>query len=116
MMDITDYNQCSECGEAMEIIRPDYEICPLCNHDEYREAVANHSTVPFAFYDSATNSVLRRKQEKANDYDYKLISVAIDILCVTCSAPRHMVIDQLTDWLWTEEEAQELKSLPQDKD
>jgi len=40
--------------------------------------------------------------------EYAIISNAINILCLQCAAPREMVIEQLTGWLWDEEEAGEI--------
>ena len=44
----------------------------------------------------------------SNKIEIAIISNAINTLCLTCAAPREMVIEQLTGWLWDEEEAGEI--------
>ena len=41
--------------------------------------------------------------------EHTVIAKAIEILCALCAAPTDMVVNQLTGFLWDEEEAGDIK-------
>lgn len=51
-----------------------------------------------------------------NETEIEVIRSAIDILCNVCAAPPEMVIRELTGWLWTEEEAGDIRGRAMQED
>lgn len=47
---------------------------------------------------------------KKKEIEYAVIANAVDTLSVLCSADREKIVDQLTGFLWDEEEAGGIKA------